>query len=100
MNNPMFIISRLLCQILIRPFLRVTVLPQPPAMVVDKPCLIILGKTYASDELAINTCLKQLQLKHGEVVFLPEAAKGRASDRFVATLRNTFQEKPGLQVVP
>lgn len=100
MKNPMFLLSRLLCQIFLRPFLRVTALPQPPALVVDKPCLIILGKAYASDELAITTCLRNLQVQERRILFLPSADRERSHKQFIDTLRTASLEQPGLQVVP
>lgn len=100
MNNPLFLFSRLLCQIIIRPFIRVAALPQPPPLAVDKPCLIILGKIYASDELAVNTCLKQLELQQREILFLPAAGRERANEQFVQALRDARRKEPELQVVP
>ncbi len=100
MTKFMHWLAWLICQIAIRPFIRVVALPQPLPIDIDKPCILLLPETYASDELALKTCARQLGINQYDILFLPRVDKNRANKRFNETLGNAVEKNPDVQLVP
>ncbi len=99
MKRPGYLIARLLCFLFIKPFIRVTPLPQPLALDVAKPCLLVLPNVYASDELAVKSCAKQLEIAKYDIFFLPKPGKDRANRHFAEAVDQVLAETPDTQVV-
>lgn len=93
-------IAQLFCQIFLRPFIRVVPLPQPLPIDIEKPCVLLLSETYASDELALKTCVKQLGINQYDIRFLPKVDKNRANRRFNEALGKAVEQFPDVQLVP
>lgn len=100
MSRLIHLLDYLVCQVTIRPFMRVTHLPQPPSIDLEKPCLFILAKAYASDELALKCCVKQLGIEQNEHLVVPPVDKRKANARFTRELRQVYENNPNIQLVP
>jgi glycerol-3-phosphate O-acyltransferase len=100
MKRPGYLIARFLCFIFIKPFIRVTILPQPLAVDVSKPCILVLPNIHASDELAVKSCAKQLEIAQYDILFLPKAGKDRANRLFVEAVDAAIEAAPETQIIP
>ncbi len=99
MKRPGYLIARFFCFLFIKPFIRVTPLPQPLALDVSRPCLLVLPNIYASDELAVKSCAKRLEIAQYDILFLPKAGKDRANRHFAEAVGEVLEEAPDTQVV-
>ena len=100
MKRPGYLIARFFCFIFIKPFIRVTILPQPLAVDVSKPCILVLPNIHASDELAVKSCAKQLEIAQYDILFLPKAGKDRANRLFVEAVDAAIEAAPETQIIP
>ncbi|CAA0122130.1 Glycerol-3-phosphate acyltransferase [BD1-7 clade bacterium] len=102
--SPVKAIVHLFFVIFIRPFVRVSLVPEPlPVDLTDKNgkalILVVPNKSYL-DEKVIRLALSQYQGLQLHTLWLPHAEKRRANERFAQRLKKLHRDYPKAELLP